>query len=71
MSTKKITLTVDNEYNAETFWAAIDAAFPAIADDLRGTGKATVTREEWAAIGRLPGFAAGPAHARYALIKVS
>lgn len=63
-----VTIRPDAENNADTFWAALDSAYPAIADELRGRGVAVVDSETWAAIQQLDGFANGPDYAREALI---
>ena len=67
---RKNTLTVqyDDENNADTFVCELRQKFPSIAATLWRAGTCDVTREEWAAIQKLEGFADGPAHARHALV---
>lgn len=67
---RKTTLTVqfDDENNADIFVCELREKFPAIAATLCTSGTCDVTREEWAAIQKLEGFADGPAHARHALV---
>lgn len=67
---RKNTLTVrfDDENNAEIFVCELREKFPTIAATLCTAGSCDITRDEWAAIQKLEGFADGPAYARYALV---
>ena len=63
-----ITITADDENNGDVFFCELREKFPSIAATLCTSGTCDVTREEWAAIQKLEGFADGPAHARHALV---
>lgn len=62
---------VDEENNAELWWAELDAAYPEIAKSLRRNGCAVFHSgpgQVWDKLAALPGFSDGPEHARDALI---
>ncbi len=63
-----IHVSADMEYDADEFWAALDAAFSDIAWALRDEGAVALTPGEWDAVQALPGFADGPEHAKTALM---
>jgi hypothetical protein len=60
----------DEEFNAETFWAALDNQFPNVARELRENGIVEISSELWGQLRGLEGFAGGPAHAPHALLTV-
>ena len=63
-----VTIQIDMENTAETFWGEMEAAFPSLCESLRQNDQATVSPETWEAIQKLEGFADGPAYARTALL---
>ena len=65
-----ITITTDEENNGDVFFCELREKFPAIAATIMRHDEAEVSREEWAAIQKLDGFADGPDYARRALVVV-
>jgi hypothetical protein len=65
----QVTIQADDENNAEVFWAAFDAAYPELAQQVRNGG-ATVDAATWQAIQELDGFSDGPDYAPTALVEV-
>lgn len=63
-----ITITTDEENNGDIFFCELREKFPAIAATIATHDEAEVTREEWAAIQKLEGFADGPEYARHAMV---
>ena len=64
----KITIKVDDENNAEGFWATLSELMPQIAAQLRN-GEAKVDAETWEKIQAIEGFSGGPSYAPTALIE--
>jgi hypothetical protein len=69
MTTAQITIKADDENNAETFWAALDQQYPAVAKALRESGEIAVTPELFGSLKQLPGFSDGPSYAPTALVE--
>jgi len=65
-----VSIEVDEEFNADSFWEAFDESFPEIAEVVRSKGETNVTTETWEEIKRLNGFADGPSYAPHALIEI-
>jgi hypothetical protein len=66
----KVTIKVDDENNAEEFWAGLRKQFPNIAQALEAHETCHVTRVEWMKIQAIPGFLCGPRYAPGALFEV-
>ena len=65
---KSYRITVDDENNADEWWAALDTLYPTLAATLRRSDSAVVYEDTLAALRRLPGWADGPEYARHPLI---
>ena len=68
-TTTTLTIAIDNENNADIFWAAFDEQMPELAAQLR-EGETAVTKEIWEKIQSIEGFCDGPNYAPTALIEV-
>ena len=58
---------VEQEYNAETFWANFREQLPEVSDRLGFGSEVEVTKEEWEAIQKIEGFTGGPDYAPVAM----
>ena len=67
-TTTTLTIAIDNENNADIFWANLDEQMPEIANQLRN-GETQVDSETWARIQAIEGFADGPSYAPNALVE--
>ena len=63
-------IKADDENNAEKFWSIFSDSHVYLADQIRVSGEAFVTAEDWREIQEIEGFSDGPEHARNALLVV-
>lgn len=64
-----VTVTADDENNAEVFWANLQDQHPGLAEELR-RGEVVVDAEVWSQIQLIEGFSDGPSYAPTALVEV-
>lgn len=70
MKRGNLIVKVDDEYNAEEFFALLTDELPEVAESIRKTGTAEVEPGEWEDIQRLSGFYSDMPHAPTALVVV-